>query len=252
MRRALVIVQKDLAEVFKSRSTYLYMFVMLFPSASYFFSYFAVADSLTKQHVSAEVVMAVSRNFMATVAYIVPILYGLFASQISINLVVLEKTKRNLESLMAAPFTVREIWLAKSVGVSASSVVIGWAASVFAYLLIAFGEVAPHVHAFIAPPPLAIVSGLVVVPLLVLAVISLVTYMQLVISNPRVSNFVFVAVFLVVLGVLLFSLYGLPGRALDQRYYLPLFAGVAAVVGLVSLGFSRRLTKEKIITSNKQ
>jgi hypothetical protein len=52
--------------------------------------------------------------------------------------------------------------------------------------------------------------------------------------------------------VLLFSLYGLPGRALDQRYYLPLFAGVAAVVGLVSLGFSRRLTKEKIITSNKQ
>ena len=107
-------------------------------------------------------------------------------------------------------------------------------------------------HQFIAPPPLAIVSGIIVVPLLVFSVISLVTHLQLVISNARVSNFIFVAVFLVVLGILLVSVYSLPGGGLNQRYFLPIFLLMAIVVGLISRRLSSRLTKEKVVLSSKE
>jgi hypothetical protein len=83
-------------------------------------------------------------------------------------------------------------------------------------------------------------------------VISLVTHLQLVISNARVSNFIFVAVFLVVLGVLLFSVYSLPGGGLNQRYFLPIFLGLAVVVGNISRALARRLTKEKVVLSSKE
>ena len=127
----------------------------------------------------------------------------------------------------------------------------GLTVSVFSYLVISLAEVAPQVHQFIAPPGLAVLSGLVVVPILVVAVISLVTYMQLVISNPRVSNFAFVAVFLVVLGVLLVAIYSLPGGGLNPSYYIPIFLGMTVVVTLVSLSLSRRLKKEKVVLSTK-
>ena len=122
MREVLVIARKDLSEVLGSRSTYLYIFVMLIASSSYFVSYFPITDTLKRQGASPETVLAVSRSFLTSIAYIIPILYCFFASQTSISIVVLEKTKRTLESLMAAPLTIREIWLAKSIAVSVSGI----------------------------------------------------------------------------------------------------------------------------------
>ena len=252
MRRVWIIARKDLADVLGSRSTYLYVFVLLLASSSYFFSYFSIANQLSHQGANAAAILATSRVFLSSISYIIPVLYCFFACQTSISIVVLEKTKRTLESLMATPATMQEIWLGKSIAVTASGTAVGLAVSVFSYLVISLAEVAPRVHQFIAPPPLAIVSGIIVVPLLVFSVISLVTHLQLVISNARVSNFIFVAVFLVVLGILLVSVYSLPGGGLNQRYFLPIFLLMAIVVGLISRRLSSRLTKEKVVLSSKE
>ena len=251
MHRAWIVAKKDLSEVFGARSTYAYLLVMLLASSSYFFSYFSIANQLTRQGASQATLLAVSRLFLDSIAYIIPVMYSFFACQTSIPIVVLEKTNRTLESLLATPASMRQIWLGKSVAVAFSGTVIGLGLSVFAYLVIALGEVAPRVHHVIAPPPLAFVSGAIVVPLLVFAVISLVVQLQLVISNPRVSNFIFVAVFLVVLGVLLVSVYSLPGGGLNQTYYVPIFLGIIVVVGAVSNLLSRRLTKERVVLAPK-
>jgi ABC-2 type transport system permease protein len=252
MRRMWIIARKDLRDVLGVRSTYLYVFVMLVASSSYFFSYFSIVSALTKQGASPQTILDTSRVFLSSISYIIPVLYCFFACQTSISIVVLEKTRRTLESLLATPATMREIWLGKSIAVAASGAAVGLGVSIFAYLVISLGEVAPRVHQFIAPPPLAIVSGLIVVPLLVLAVISLVTHLQLVISNARVANFIFVAVFLVVLGVLLVSIYSLPGGGLNQRYFLPIFLGLAIVVAAISRGLASRLTKERVVLSSKE
>jgi ABC-2 type transport system permease protein len=251
MHRTWIIARKDLADVLGSRSTYLYIFVMLLASSSYFFSYFSLANTLTRQGASPEALLATSRSFLTSIAYIIPVMYCFFSCQTSISIVVLEKTKKTMESLMATPATIREIWLGKAIAVAISGVTVGLAVSLFAYLVISLGEVAPRVHQVIAPPALAIVSGLIVVPILVLSLIVLITYMQLLVSNPRVSNIVFVGVFLLVLGVLLVAVYSLPGGGLNPRYYVPIFLGLAAVVGLASYALSPRLTKERVVRSTK-
>ncbi len=103
LRRMWVIARKDLSDVLGTRSTYLYVFVMLLASISYFFSYFSLADSLTKNGATPAQLVEMSRVFLATIAYIVPVLYCFFACQTSISIVVLEKSKRTLDSLMATP-----------------------------------------------------------------------------------------------------------------------------------------------------
>ena len=247
-----IIARKDMKDVLSSRSTYLYVFVMLLASSSYFFSYFSIVDQVKRSGAGADAILATSRVFLGSISYIIPVLYCFFACQTSIPIVVLEKTKRTLESLMATPATMREIWLGKTIAVTVSGCAVGLGVSVISYLIISLAEVMPQVHHFIAPSPQAVVSGLIVVPLLVFAVISLVTHLQLIISNPRVGNFIFVAVFLVVLGVLLVSVYSLPGGGLNQRYFLPIFLGLAAVVGAISRALSSRLTKEKVVLSSKE
>ncbi len=252
MSRAWIISRKDMREIFHSKSTYLYIFVMLLASSSYFFSYFSIADSLTRQNADPATLRAVSAAFLNSIAYIIPVLYCFFACQISISIVVTEKTRGTLESLMATPLTIREIWLGKAIAVTIPSVAVGLAVSVFAYLVIALGEVAPKVHAYLAPSPLAIVSGLIVVPFLVFSGVMLVTYVQLIISNPRVSNMVFVAIFIVVLGVLLLAVYSLPGGGLNPRYYVPIFLILAVIMAALSNTLSRSLTKERVVLSTRQ
>lgn len=252
MSRAWIISKKDMREIFHSKSTYLYIFVMLLASSSYFFSYFAIADSLTRQNADAATLRVVSGAFLNSIAYIIPVLYCFFACQVSITIVVTEKTRGTLESLMATPLSIREIWLGKAMAVTIPSVAVGLAVSVFSYLVIASAEVAPKVHAFLAPSPLAIVSGLIVVPLLVFSGVMLVTYIQLVIANPRVANAVFVAIFIVVLGVLLLAVYSLPGGGLNPRYYVPIFLALAVIMSALSRTLSRSLTKERVILSTRQ
>ena len=252
MNRAWIISKKDMREIFRSKSTYLYIFVMLLASSSYFFSYFSIANSLTRQNVDAATLRTVSAAFLNSIAFIIPVLYCFFACQISICIVVTEKTRGTLESLMATPLSIREIWLGKAVAVTIPSVVVGLAVSLFAYLVIALGEVAPKIHAYLAPSPLAIVSGLIVVPLLVFSGVRLVVFMQLVISNPRVSNMVFVAIFIVVLGVLLLAVYSLPGGGLNPKYYVPIFLVLAALMTALSNALSKTLTKERVVLSTRQ
>ena len=240
MRRMWIIAKKDIADVIGVRSTYLYVFVMLLASSSYFFSYFSIANQLTKAGASPEAILATSR--------IVPGEHRVHhpGALLLLRLPDLH-LHRGAGEDQADPRVAHghaghhagdlagQVHRRGRYGRASS----GWAVSVFSYLVISLAEVMPRVHQFIAPPPLAIVSGLIVVPLLVLSTISLVTHLQLIISNPRVSNFIFVAVFLVVLGVLLVSVYSLPGGGLNQRYFLPIFLGLAVVVGVISRRASR-------------
>ncbi len=250
-RRIWLVARKDMREVFRSRSTYGFTLVMLLASSSYFFSYFSIASTLTREHASAQVIDLASHSFLNSIAFIAPALYGFFACNISSTTVVLDKTKRNLESLMVTPLSIRQVWLGKCLGVTIPSVMIGFGVAIFAYLVIALGEVAPHTHTLIGPSPLAIVSGLVIVPILVFSVVLLVTHLQLVISNPRVGSFVFAAIFIVVLGGLLFAVYYFPVRGISINYYPLVYLGLIVVVGGAAIAASHSLTKERVVLSTK-
>ncbi len=162
-----------------------------------------------------------------------------------------EKQKRSLESLLATPVSIKRVWVGKSMGAALSGVIIGLAMSIFVYCIIAFGEVYPKIHTAIAPSGLAFLSGLVLVPVTVFLVSMLVSYIQLVATNPRMGNLVYGLSLIVVWGVLFFASYYLPLVGVSIGYYPLIFLGLILLLAAGCYLCSRALTKEKVVLSSK-
>jgi ABC transporter len=98
---------------------------------------------------------------------------------------------------------------------------------------------------------LAFLSGLVLVPVTVFLVSMLVSYIQLVATNPRMGNLVYGLTLLVVWGVLFFSSYYLPLVGVSIDYYPLIFLGLILLLSGGCYLCSRSLTKEKVVLSSK-
>jgi ABC-2 type transport system permease protein len=249
--RVWAIVSKDMLEIFRARGTYFYIPGMLLMSAFFFFSYYGLTNTLAQQNASQRLVVEASRAFLNSLGYLLPVLYALFACNLTSAGLVFEKQKRSLESLLATPLSVRRIWIGKSLGASLSGTAIGLGMSIFAYCVIAFGEVYPRIHSAIAPSGLAFLSGLVLVPITVFLVSLLVSYIQLVAANPRMGNLVYGLLLLVVWGILFFASYYLPLLGVSVNYYPLIFVGLILLLSGGAYLCSRALAKEKVVLSSK-
>ena len=85
--------------------------------------------------------------------------------------VIIDKAKHNIESLMATPVSVKQIWLGKSLVATMPSVIIDYSIAVLSYLVMAIGFVMPKTKSFIFPSLLAILSALIMVPMLVFFIV---------------------------------------------------------------------------------
>jgi ABC-type transport system involved in multi-copper enzyme maturation permease subunit len=251
MPRIWAIVRKDMLEIFRARGTYFYIPGMLFMSAFFFFSYYGLSNTLRQENASPETVLAATKAFLNSLGYLLPVLYALFACNLTSAGLVFEKQKRSLESLLATPVSVKRIWIGKSLGAALSGTLIGIAMSILAYCIIAFAEVYPRIHTAIAPSWPAFLSGLILVPLTVFMVSLLVSYIQLVATNPRMGNLVYGLLLLVVWGILFFASYYLPLLGVSVNYYPLIFVGLILLLFAGAYALSRRLTKEKVVLSSK-
>jgi ABC-2 type transport system permease protein len=244
MNKLWVIARKDIGEAFRSRSTYIFIIVMMALTLSYGSSYSAGVQSLATQTLMNDF----SRSFISGLAFVLPLMYSIFVCSIFANYsVVVDKAKRNIESLMAAPVSIEQIWLGKSLAVAMPSFAVGFSVSVLAYLVINFAFVMPHTHFSIFPDPLAIISAVFIIPLLIFAIVSIVIDIQLVIANPRIANLVFTGMFVLILfGVNLLGGLGVSTSAFPLAYL-----GMIAVCAIASYILSRSLTKEKVLLSSK-
>ena len=244
MKKSWIIARKDIGEAFRSRSTYLFILIMVVVTFSYVSSYSRHVGTLTNQ----EDIENFSRDFLNSLAYILPMMYSIFVCSIFANYsVIMDKAKRNIESLMSTPVSVNQIWLGKSLAVTLPSIIVGISISILVYLVMNFGFVIPKTHSFIFPEAIAIVSALIVVPILVLCIVSIVIYVQLVIANPRIANLVFTAIFI----LLIFGVNALGGLGVSINYFPLIYLGVIVVCAGVCLILSRSLTKEKVLLSSK-
>ena len=251
MSRIWAIIRKDILEIFRARGTYFYMPGMFLMSAFFFFSYYGLVNQLDQANASPEAVLAASRSFLNSLGYLLPMLYSLFACNLTSAGLVFEKQKRSLESLLATPVSMKRIWVGKSLGASLSGVMVGVVMSVVAYCVIAFAEVYPRVHTAIAPSGLAFLSGLVLVPVTVFLVSLIVSYIQLVATNPRMGNLVYGLLLLVVWGILFIASYYLPLIGVSVNYYPLIFLSLILLLSSGAYLFSRALSKEKVVLSSK-
>jgi ABC-2 type transport system permease protein len=244
MNKIWIIARKDISEAFRSRSTYVFIIIMIILTFSYISGYESYVKSLTTQ----QSIDSYSRSFLNNLAYILPITFSIFVCSIFANYaVIIDKAKRNIESLMATPVSVKQIWMGKTLAVTMPSLIVGIAIAILSYLVITIGFVMPKTGSFIFPDALAIVSAFIIVPLLVFVIVSIVTYIQLVITNPRIANFVFSGIFL----LLLFGVNALGALRISISYLPLIFLGVTIIGSGASYILSRSLTKEKIVLSSK-
>ena len=235
-----IIAKKDIGEAFRSRSTYFVVIIMIVLTAIYIISYTTTVKDYDKQQA-----ITYSRIFLNSLAYIMPMMFSIFVCSVFANYsVIVDKAKRNIESLMATPVNIKQIWLGKSLAVTLPSLMVGIIIAVLSYLVMSIWFVTPKTGIFIIPNIWAIVSAVLFVPALLFAIVSIVTYIQLVVTNPRIGNFVFSGIFfLLLIGVNTLSGVGLS--------FALIYLGVIIVCTVISYILSLSLTKERVLLSNK-
>ena len=235
-----VIAKKDIGEAFRSRSTYFVVIIMIVLTAIYIMSYTETVKDYNKQQA-----ITYSRIFLDSLAYIMPMMFSIFVCSVFANYsVIVDKAKRNIESLMATPVNIKQIWLGKSLAVTLPSLIVGITIAVLSYLVMNIWFVTPKTGIFMIPNIWAIVSAVLFVPALLFAIVSIVTYIQLVVTNPRIGNFVFSGIFF----LLLIGVNTLSGAGLS---FALIYLGVIIVCTVISYILSFSLTKEKVLLSNK-
>jgi len=221
---------------------------MVVITISYISSYTSQVQALTNQNASKQTIDNFSHNFFNTLAYILPMMYSIFICSIFANYsVIVDKAKRTIESLMASPVSVIEVWIGKSLAVAVPSFVVGIAIAIIAYIIMNFGFVVPKTGSFVVPDVLAIITAIIIIPVLIFAIVTVVIYIQLVITNPRIANFVFTGIFI----ILVVGVNALGGLGLSISFMPLVFLGVIVLCALISLILSRSLTTEKVLLSSK-
>lgn len=245
MNRMLVLLRKDLKDILKSRTTYAYLIVPIFLSFTYVGTTSGLISTLVKQGATTEILTEAAQTTLNGIFYSLPlIVMMLICSVLAAYAVVLDKTKRNIESLLATPLSLRQVWIAKTLAVTIPSAVIGIVISVIMVIVVNLIAFVPNVQ-FIIPSPISLVTGVILVPLVTFFVVSIVTCLQLIMTNPRLASFVFNLLFLAVFIPTAISQTGLK---LD-------FSLIYLILIVVLLGInyymSRFLTKERIVLSSK-
>jgi len=244
MNKILIIARKDISEAFRSRSTYVIILVMIILTFSYISGY----ESYVKTLISQQDIDTYSRGFLNNLTYVLPMMFSIFICSVFSNYaVIVDKAKRNIESLMATPVSIKQIWLGKSLAVTMPSLMIGYAVAILSYLVMAIWFVMPKTNSFIFPSVLAIISDLVIVPMLVFVIVCIVTYIQLIITNPRIASFVFSGIYL----LLLFGVNVLGGFGISRNYLALIYLAMTILCAITNYFLSFHLTKEKVLLSSK-
>jgi ABC-type Na+ efflux pump permease subunit len=242
-----IIAQKDILEAFRSRTTYIYIVILILLTFVQFSRYTTVINNLESQNASTSELINASQIFLNQFAYTLPLWYAILICTIFATYsVIVDKAKRNIESLMATPVSLNQIWMGKCLAVTLPSIVIALVVSIIAFIVINFIAIMPDTNQFIFPEPSAIVSALVLLPMLIFAIVAIVLYLQLTISNPRFANFVFTGIFFVVF----FGSSVLTGSGINFNFSY-VFLGLIAICAGIAFILSRFLTKEKVLLSSK-
>jgi len=156
-----------------------------------------------------------------------------------------EKSRGNIESLLATPLKVKDIWIAKSLAVFMPGLVIGEVLTLIVLIAVNYIYFVPSIG-FLFTPWIA-VSSFLAVPLIYLC-LSLLAHLIGLTGKPATGN-VIVQVFLPITMTLMINL--MLRHILDAASWPFTLAnlGVAAAIAITIIFLLPRLTRERIVLS---
>ena len=246
MNRMLVLLRKDLKEILKSKVTYTYLIIPVFLSWPSVESAKSVVDTLVRNGASQAEMLASAQAVTNVVFYTIPlIIVMLVCSVLSSYAVIMDKNKRSIESLLATPLSLRQVWIAKDLAVTIPGSIIGVVMSILVLAVINAIAYGPAMGVIVLPSALSMVTGIILVPLLTFFVVGIVTCLQLILANPRFASFIFSVLFLLAFFPTVVTQFGLK---LD---YSLIYLIVILIFLAINYFMSRLLTKERIVLSSK-
>lgn len=243
MRKLMVIMKKDLRETFRTKAFYVSIGIVVFVMVMLGWGIGGEIGTLVEE-AGIPAIQALLGTFAFMLSLTVMIIFCIYINGYTL---MMEKTKRSIESLLCTPLSLKQIWLGKTLALFLPSLILGW--------LFTFGTIAginqffiaPELGRFIMPGAAPLVAILVVVPLIFFFLSSLVVVLQLIIANIRWVN----AALMGTMFALIFGVSSVLTFGPSSWNIVFVSLGVAGILALIAFLLSSRVTKERIVLSSK-
>jgi ABC-2 type transport system permease protein len=185
--------------------------------------------------------------FLGIIMYVTSILFmGINLNAFAFLTMTKEKSRGNIESLLATPLSAGSIWLAKSIAVFIPGFVIGEILTFIVMIIINYMYFVPRLG-FLINPWIA-VSSFIAVPLIFLG-LSMLSHLVGLTGKPASGN-VIVQIFLPVFSSLMINLAVHNVLEINSWSFTAVNLGTAAVMAIIMVSLKNRLTKERIVLSD--
>jgi hypothetical protein len=247
MKQMMLIVRKDINDIFHNRAFFMILAIaafLIFVLTSTFNESF---HSLSAQGANAaemyDTARAIISSFFLTMSFILMLMVTLYMNAYT---VLLEKTKRVLESILCTPLTVKQFWTAKTLASFIPALGLGIILSLGTIIGLNIITVEETIGRWVLPDAAFLVAGLAAI-VIVYLLSSIIIMLQLMMHNVRLIQTIFTAL---IFG----SSFGLNyAFRFSHGTWMIVYitAAVAAALGIIVWFFSTRITKERIIMSSK-
>ena len=242
-----IVAKKDLKYILQSKALYLGLGILCIIFIPLIIGFGNAVNDLEQQGQTDDEVNTLVQRDLAMLSFVLSFLsimtFCMIASGYS---VITEKLKRTLESLLATPLTIREIWLGKSLAIFLPSVIMGILLTIVAVVIANMIYVISTTESFVVPPASSLVVCAISVPVIVFLLVCVITILQFILTNTRVVNAIF-------LGIIFGVGFGLTGTGVDPTSWNFSLLSLTFIVGLaiLTIVLARFLTRERIILAIK-
>jgi ABC-2 type transport system permease protein len=247
MKEISVIVKKDIKETVRTKAFLLSIAVIIVLIFVMLWTVRSNIGALLKTEIGIEpirYIQPIVSTTIFTVALVVTVYYSFIINSYTL---LIEKTKRSLESLLCTPLSLKQFWFGKTMSMFIPSIILGFLFTLAAFCAVNLFVVSPKVGYWIYPGAAPLVAILLVVPAIVLFISALFYLLQLIIANVRLINVIFMFVLIFTFNGLMFG----PGFSTSSWSIVLISLGVVAALALADFFLFRLVTKERIILSSK-
>lgn len=248
MKKMMLIVRKDIRDIFHNRAFFMMLaiaaFLIFILTSSFQESFQSLASQGTGASEIRDTAQAVISGLFLTLSFILMLLVTLYMNAYT---VLLEKTKRVLESILCTPLPMKQLWMGKTLASFIPALGLGIILSLGTVIVLNITTVEETLGRWVLPDAAFLVAGLVILPVIVYLLSSLIIMLQLIMHNVRLIQTVFTAL---IFG----SSFGLNyAFRFSHGTWMIVYitAAVAAGLGVIVWFFSAKITKERIILSSK-
>jgi ABC-2 type transport system permease protein len=232
MSRVAIVLRKEFRELVAARSTVITGIVL----SGYFGLTYAV-------RLGAQTVLPIELS-LGSLLFLLTTVLGVFLGYVFCSQVFLrEKMDAVIETLLCSPVTLREIWLGKTLAITALADLLSVASGLLCALVVSY-----HSGAVVIPNGATIFHVVLVLPMVVACLVGALGFAQLLLGMKE-NRIIGIVVFAAVFGAL-FGLGFVSSGGLAVTWLRVGLLGLGAAMVLAGLSYaSLRLSKERIVTT---